>query len=64
MTRLDNRPPSESQYKLVQQISETLEVPMPVSFDMTTYREYIAHYYNKFKAEKQKYNEDFDDSEY
>ena len=58
--RLDDRSPSESQYKLAQQISETLEIPMPVNFDMTTYREYISHYYNKFKVEKQKYDEDYD----
>jgi hypothetical protein len=61
MEHIDNRPPSEAQYKLVQQISETLEVPMPISFDMTTYREYISHYYNKFKVEKQKYDEDLED---
>lgn len=58
--RVDDRSPSEAQYKLAQQISETLEIPMPVNFDMSTYREYISHYYNKFKAEQQKYNEDYD----
>lgn len=61
MNHIDNRPPSKAQYELAQQISETLEVPMPVNFDMTTYRDYISHYYNRFKSEKQRYSEDEDD---
>jgi hypothetical protein len=59
----DLRPPSEKQYDYAKAISEELEVPLPETFSMSAYSNFISHYQNQYKLEMQKWHPEEDEEE-
>ena len=60
----DNRVPSEKQYDYAKAISDELEIPLPETFIMSAYSNFISHYQAKYKLEMQRYHEEDEEEEY
>ena len=59
----DMRPPSEKQFDYAKAISDELEIPLPETFSMSAYRDYISYYESRYKLEMQRWHPEEDDEE-